>query len=137
MSSIHLKDNSKKIVGFIVNPIAGMGGVVGLKGTDGKEILNKAITLGAKPIAPARAETFLSEFKTIKENIQLLVGAGLMGEKEAKNQGFNYKVFGNNKKDTHPEDTKEIVNLMMKEGIDDIRYLFSEKLDWLRGAKVI
>ena len=118
MSSIHLKDNSKKIVGFIVNPIAGMGGVVGLKGTDGKEILNKAITLGAKPIAPARAETFLSEFKTIKENIQLLVGAGLMGEKEAKNQGFNYKVFGNNKKDTHSEDTKEIVNLVMKEGID-------------------
>ena len=78
MPSSELKDNSKKKVGFIVNPIAGMGGAVGLKGTDGKEILEKAVTLGAKPVAPARAETFLSALTPIKEDIQLMVGAGWM-----------------------------------------------------------
>ncbi len=71
-----------KTIGFIVNPIAGMGGAVGLKGTDGKTILNKAISLGAKPIASQRAETFLSELYLAKKSLKLIVGAGCMGENQ-------------------------------------------------------
>ena len=40
---------------------------MGLKGTDGKEILTEAIALGAKPIATQRAETFLSELSQPKK----------------------------------------------------------------------
>jgi predicted polyphosphate/ATP-dependent NAD kinase len=111
-------DVSKKKVGFIVNPIAGMGGAVGLKGTDGKEILEKAVTLGAKPVAPARAETFLSGLKPIKADIRLIVGAGWMGENEARNQDFDIKVFGEQKKDTCPEDTMETAKMIANEGVD-------------------
>jgi len=118
LPSNDLKDDSKKTVGVIVNPIAGMGGAVGLKGTDGKEILEKAVTLGAKPVAPARAETFLSELKTSKDGICLMVGAGSMGEDEAQNHNFDYKVFGEQKKDTCPEDTVEIAKRIAKEGVD-------------------
>ncbi len=118
MPSRDLKDNSKKKVGLIVNPIAGMGGAVGLKGTDGKEILEKAVTLGATPVAPARAETFLSELKTSNEDMWLMVGAGSMGENEARNHNFDYKVFGEQKKDTCPEDTVEIAKRIAKEGVD-------------------
>ena len=74
-----LKDDSRKKVGFIVNPIAGMGGAVGLKGTDGKDVLEKAVTLGAKPVAPSRAEQFLEELKATKLGVQLFAGAGMLG----------------------------------------------------------
>lgn len=118
MGSIETEDDSTKKVGFIVNPIAGMGGAVGLKGTDGKEILEKAIVLGAKPVAPTRAKTFLSELQPIKEHIQLIVGAGWMGEKEANNQDFCYKVFGENKEVTNNIDTIETARRITKEGVD-------------------
>ena len=118
MPSRVLKDDSKKTLGFIVNPIAGMGGAVGLKGTDGKDILEKAINLGAEPVAPARAESFLSELKAIKKDVQLIVGAGLMGETEARNHGYSCKVFGEKRKQTSNEDTVEIAKEIVKEGVD-------------------
>jgi predicted polyphosphate/ATP-dependent NAD kinase len=107
-----------KTVGFIVNPIAGMGGAVGLKGTDGKAVLERAIVLGAKPIAPARAESFLSEFKTAERRIRLIVGAGRMGEDEARNCGFTFTVLGDRKKETSAEDTIEIVKRITDAGAD-------------------
>ena len=71
---------SVKTLGLIVNPIAGMGGAVGLKGTDGKAILEKAVALGAKPVASARASVFLTELKSTSVKVHLIVGAGKMGE---------------------------------------------------------
>jgi predicted polyphosphate/ATP-dependent NAD kinase len=44
-------------VGFLVNPIAGMGGRVGLKGTD--DVSELARSLGAEPVAPRRAAVML------------------------------------------------------------------------------
>ncbi len=99
---------SAKTLGLIVNPVAGMGGAVGLKGTDGKAVLKKAVSLGAKPIAPARAEFFLSELKFADGKIRLVVGAGNMGKEEAINCGFACTVFGERKKETTAEDTREI-----------------------------
>ena len=107
-----------KTIGFIVNPIAGMGGAVGLKGTDGKTILNKAISLGAKPIASQRAETFLSELYPAKQSLKLIVGAGCMGENQAKKCGFTCQVIGERKKETTSEDTQNIAKEVVKAGVD-------------------
>ena len=52
-------------IGFIVNPVAGIGGRVGLKGSDGVGIVEKALSLGAKPVAPNRAKEFLNELKRL------------------------------------------------------------------------
>ena len=97
-----------KTLGLIVNPVAGMGGAVGLKGTDGRAVLKKAVALGAKPTAAIRAELFLSELKSVDRKIRLIVGVGNMGEKEAVSCGFACTVFGKSKKETSAEDTREI-----------------------------
>ena len=108
----------KKTIGFLVNPVAGMGGAVGLKGTDGQAILKQAIALGAKPIAAQRAETFLTELTSAKANLKLIVGAGEMGEAEAKKHGYSFKVIGEGKKETTSEDTQVIAKAMVESGVD-------------------
>jgi predicted polyphosphate/ATP-dependent NAD kinase len=107
-----------KTVGFIVNPVAGMGGAVGLKGTDGTAILNQAIALGAKPLAAQRAEIFLAEFAAAKDSLKLIVGAGEMGESEAEKCGFSCKVVGAAKKETSSKDTQSVAKCMVEAGVD-------------------
>jgi predicted polyphosphate/ATP-dependent NAD kinase len=109
-----LEKTTIKTIGLIVNPIAGMGGAVGLKGTDGRTVLERALKLGAEPIAPRRAETFLSGLKSFSNRIELIVGAGMLGEDEAINCGFSPTVLGERKKETAAEDTK-IVAKAIKE----------------------
>src|SRR5690625_4565362 len=97
----------KKIVGLIVNPIAGMGGKVGLKGTDGKEILAQAIARGAKPESPAKAARALAEIAHLKDDIHLLTCPGDLGEAIARELGFTHTVIeiANRGTETSAEDT--------------------------------
>ena len=70
-----------KTIGLIINPIAGMGGRVGLKGTDTPEILEEARKRGAKPVASERTRQFLVELIKFPEHklISFVVPQGDMG----------------------------------------------------------
>jgi predicted polyphosphate/ATP-dependent NAD kinase len=102
-----------KTLGLIVNPVAGMGGAVGLKGTDGEAILKKAVSLGAKPLAPTRAELFLSYLKPVSNEIRLVTAAGAMGANEALKVGFKCEAVGEAKTETGSRDTKDAAEIMM------------------------
>jgi len=95
-----------------------MGGAVGLKGTDGKIILQKAIALGAKPVATQRAETFLSELSPTKPHLTLIVGPGEMGERQAKKLNYTYYAIGEDKKETTSEDTQTVAKAILDAGVD-------------------
>ncbi|MFX1344089.1 MAG: ATP-NAD kinase family protein [Promethearchaeota archaeon] len=105
-----------KRIGLIINPIAGMGGSVGLKGTDG-DIYLKALKMGAKPITPIRIIEVLSQIK-LKEMIFLLVAPGKMGEDVIIGMGIKYEIIGKIGEITTAEDTKRLAKQMLQEDID-------------------
>lgn len=105
-------------LGLIVNPIAGMGGKVGLKGTDGPEILQEARKRGAKPESPIKATKALKELIPIKDELQIITCSGMMGEISAIEAGFQPKLIGNDKSDTSSLDTEEAAKQMVEMGID-------------------
>jgi predicted polyphosphate/ATP-dependent NAD kinase len=72
-----------RALGLIVNPIAGMGGAVGLKGTDGQAAVQAARRLGAVPLAPQRATAALEELGRAELDIEILTCGGAMGEESA------------------------------------------------------
>ena len=109
------KQTTKKI-GLIVNPVAGMGGSVGLKGTDGTAY-KKALKLGAQPVTPARTKDFFDYIRR-KDKIDLFTAPGKMGEDHVRNSGISSKVIGRTAKETSSEDTRAIAVEMLEEGIE-------------------
>src|SRR5712691_131584 len=81
-------------VGLIVNPVAGMGGAVGLKGTDGAETLTAAVRMGALPRASGRAALALAVLVRSGETFEILVAPGPMGERAARDAGLVPVVVG-------------------------------------------
>lgn len=110
---------SRKInLGLIVNPIAGMGGRVGLKGTS-PEMLDEAKRLGAVPVSPKRAVETLVAISELKEAFDLMTYPGDMGENEAKEAGFEPTVAGSTpvgstptSQQTTADDTREAASTL-------------------------
>ena len=127
-------------MGFLVNPIAGMGGRVGLKGTNG--VSKNAVALGAKPIAPTRAEEFLKRLRELgtTPNIDLITCLGIMGQDEAMLAGLKAEVLPMPPKtETTAEDTKLAVKLMVESRVDLIVFVGGDGtardiFDALQGA---
>ena len=80
-----------KKIGLIINPVAGMGGSVGLKGTD--HVVEEALRRGAVPGSEKRAETALRELLPYKDELLICTGAGHMGGELAQRMGFRTEVF--------------------------------------------
>jgi predicted polyphosphate/ATP-dependent NAD kinase len=111
-------------LGLIINPIAGMGGKVGLKGTD--NVLKMAIDRGAEPVAPIRAADFLQKLRerTGNTKIEILTCPEIMGEEEAKATGLTVQVLPMRiGEQTGAEDTKKAVRLLTRERVDLIVFV--------------
>jgi predicted polyphosphate/ATP-dependent NAD kinase len=116
-----LTDISQKLSGFskrlglIVNPVAGIGGRVGLKGSDGAEIQGMAFELGAVPEALQRAIQALERLEPGKDELEVVTYPGEMGEDAARACGFEPTVIGCIKPgETTPKDTIRAAREMLR-----------------------
>lgn len=81
-------------LGVLVNPYAGIGGSVGLKGSDGIEIRDQALQLGAELRAPERMQRALTKLKHYAQKLDIFCFAGDMGEASVKAAGFVPNILG-------------------------------------------
>ncbi|MEM1676101.1 MAG: ATP-NAD kinase family protein [Desulfurococcaceae archaeon] len=110
-------------MGFIINPIAGMGGSVGLKGTDG-DAYRLAVERGAKPIAWKRGLEFLNNINTTGFVIYTPIGEmGLNTVKMSIHRDKVVKTYNVCSETTTAEDTKRIVREMIRDGVDIIVFV--------------
>ena len=108
-------------IGVVVNPIAGMGGRVGLKGTDGK--VAEARARGAEPRAPDRAREALDELAATGADVELFTAPGDLGETVARDVGFDPTVVGPTPDgETTAADTRAAVRAFVAEGVDLILF---------------
>jgi len=80
-------------IGLIVNPLAGIGGRVGLKGSDGDLTQKLAIAKGAVPHSMVRTREALEMLLPYKEQVEIITYPGEMGENIAKELGFEVSVL--------------------------------------------
>ncbi|MHA1111257.1 MAG: ATP-NAD kinase family protein [Promethearchaeota archaeon] len=117
-------------IGFLINPISGMGGAVGLKGTDGEHILKRAIKLGAKPKIQDRAKIFLDTLNQSSFNFTLITPPGIMGENACVDTNTPHTLIAQHHYShelhlysTDKVDTQRSISSMMDHGVDLIVFL--------------
>lgn len=105
-----------KRLGLIVNPYAGMGGSVGLKGTDG--VIDEARRRGARQGAPARAVRALRSLRSTAPDIEVVTCAGQMGQDEAQAAGLTVTVVRQVADQSTADDTRHAAAEFVDSGID-------------------
>jgi predicted polyphosphate/ATP-dependent NAD kinase len=108
-------------IGIIVNPYAGIGGSVGLKGSDGDAIRAEALARGAEVRASARMQRCLAMLQAFVNDIHIYCYAGDMGEFAVQPAGLGYTLVGHAQVDpSNAQDTFSAVRDLVKESVDII-----------------
>ena len=108
-------------LGLIVNPLAGIGGAVGLKGSDGAATVSRALALGAEKKAGLRTLQALKLLVPLQEQCEFVTCPGEMGAIWLEQAGLSCTVLDLTlvaANQTCREDTLEAARLMLKEALD-------------------
>ncbi len=113
-----------KKVGLIINPIAGVGGKAGLKGSDGEATQKEALAKGIKPESPDKAMIALETMQELKGKIEIYTYEGKMGQEEAEKAGFPVHVTGKPETSGHTTstDTEKLARALVNENMDLILF---------------
>ena len=104
---------------LLVNPLAGIGGAVGLKGSDGDAIVAQALALGAQKRAAERVAITLEHLQPVQDCIQWFTWGGEMGESSLRAAGFAAQVLGRPSGErSSAADTEHAARALRDAGVD-------------------
>lgn len=110
-------------LGLIINPYAGLGGSVGLKGSDGDAIRTEALARGAEPRVLVRMERALQVIANFREQVEVFCFAGDMGELSARAAGFTTHIIGvAQQQPSSAQDTCAAATALMQQNVDLILF---------------
>jgi predicted polyphosphate/ATP-dependent NAD kinase len=116
------KAMKKLRMGLIINPVAGVGGTVALKGSD--NVVEKALSLGAIPMANKRSQVALNELLSYQEQLEILTVNGQMGEDACRELGFDCQVVYHTESDTPTcaQDSRNAAKMLAEANVDIILF---------------
>ncbi|WP_143872571.1 ATP-NAD kinase family protein [Catenovulum sediminis] len=97
-------------IGLLINPVAGLGGSVALKGSDGENIQQQAIQLGATPQAEEKALRTLQHVVDYKNKVEFYTVSGQMGEHICQKLQFSHSIVHTTSGKTSASDTEHAIN---------------------------
>ncbi|MGI8335767.1 ATP-NAD kinase family protein [Actinomadura scrupuli] len=111
-------------LGLVVNPIAGMGGRVGLHGTDGSA-WEAALRRGASVVAPHRARRALDRLHRLAPEVPVLTVEGPMGSDHLTGDGWTVRTLRGRTGGgpTTAADTREAVRAMAESGVSLVLFV--------------
>ena len=104
-------------LGLIINPMAGIGGTVGLKGSDGHEIVEQALAQGAQPRSGERVLLALEKLVGVIDQPVLTVSAA-MGAEVLEQASMAHDVIMQTSAATSATDTFNAVLKLCEHNID-------------------
>ena len=109
-------------IGLLLKPLAGIGGAVGLKGSDGIELQALAKQRSGTPQAAMRTQVFLQQLNTLlgsqTEQIQWFTWAEEMGASALALAGLDAQVLGRSEGPSSGHDSQVAASTLSAEGID-------------------
>ena len=105
-------------IGLIVNPIAGLGGTVALKGSDGLDTQNLALARGATSRVAERVQAALAPLGERSSQLEFAVWGGAMGADVLRSIGIVARVLGEPAVPSTSADTCAAARAMAQAGVD-------------------
>jgi predicted polyphosphate/ATP-dependent NAD kinase len=103
-------------IGLIINPLAGLGGPAGFKGSDG--MAAQALALGVEAKSALRTQTALEVLLPLRERLQFVTFPGAMGADLLAEMGFAHRVVGElGAGPSSATDTQQAVELLQNAGV--------------------
>lgn len=107
-------------IGLVINPVAGLGGSVALKGSD--DVAEQALSLGAVPMANKRSKMALNELLPHKDHIEILTVNGQMGENACRELGLDCQVVYHTSAQTTAQDSRQAAEILVAANVDIILF---------------